>query len=98
MSTPPDRPRLFYGVVDCHQTTQHPVGRDRSKTASFHDAREHLGARVVSKRSGNVAVGVGIAVESPTQGGSDRPQVPEIRASNDWIGWTAEIKRQRLPS
>jgi len=84
-----------------HEPAEHPVVADRSEPSRFHEPRDGIGARISADGRGNVAVGIGIAVQHPAQDAADNRQVCKIHGADDkrpLCGEHARAQRHDYPS
>src|SRR5262245_12278408 len=79
-----------------HQAAKDGVVLYAGKSAFFHQSANARRTGVPLDRSGNVPVGIRIAMENPADRGSDDRQVRKINGPNQQIRGPVEIERQQL--
>src|SRR5258706_6913489 len=84
------------GGVNGHQPAEHGVMSTSTEPARLEHPPDRLGAGILTNRRRNVPIGVGIAVEGPTERRTDDGEIQEVSRADQRVGRAVEIGRQAL--
>src|SRR4051812_3188928 len=88
--------RLFSGMVNGEEAAEHRVCDRRSKAGAFQQLNHAGSAWIVSQRSRDVAVSIGVAMQDPAERTADGRQVEQVNGPDQRIRWPVEVERQQL--
>src|ERR1700736_6053153 len=81
------------GMVNGHQPAQDRIAAYTGETSRLEQVSHRFGTGVLPDRRGNVAIGVGIAVEHPAERGAGEREIGEIHGAHETIRRAVEIER-----
>src|SRR5262249_55294321 len=90
----PDQPddSSSSGMVNGHQAAKNGITADPEESVRLEHPRDGLGTRILSDRSGYVAIRVRIPVQSTAKQRADDSEVSEVSRSHDPVRRTIEIE------